>query len=90
MLDDAVYVGSANFDMRSLYINLEIVVKVEDAALAARMRQYIDHMAAASTPITPALHKSRATLFNRVRWWLSWVLVSVVDYSVSRRLNLGL
>jgi cardiolipin synthase len=90
VLDDAVYVGSANFDMRSLYINLEIVVKIEDAALAARMRQYIDHMQEASTPITPALHKSRATRFNRLRWWVSWVLVSVVDYTVSRRLNLGL
>ncbi|MXO61049.1 hypothetical protein GRI89_16015 [Altererythrobacter salegens] len=90
VLDDAVYAGSANFDMRSLYINLEIVVKIEDAALAARMRQFIDHLQSASTPITPSLHKARATPFTRLRWWLSWVLVSVIDYSVSRRLNLGL
>ncbi len=90
VLDDAVYAGSANFDMRSLYINLEIVVKIEDAALAARMRQFIDHLAEASTPITIPLHKSRATPLNRLRWWLSWALVSVVDYTVTRRLNLGL
>ena len=90
VLDDAVYVGSANFDMRSLYINLEIMVKIEDAALAARMREYIDHLQQASTAITPALHKARATPFNRLRWWLSWALVSIVDYTVTRRLNLGL
>ncbi len=39
VLDDTVYFGSANFDMRSLYINLEIVLRVEDAAFADRMRE---------------------------------------------------
>ena len=32
VLDDTVYAGSANMDMRSLYINLEIVLQVRDAA----------------------------------------------------------
>jgi cardiolipin synthase len=36
------------------------------------------------------VHRARRTLLNRVRWTLSWFLVSVVDYTVSRRLNLGL
>ena len=36
------------------------------------------------------LKKARAGLPNRVRWNLSWFLVAVVDYTVSRRLNLGL
>jgi len=39
VLDDAVYVGSANFDMRSLYINLEIMLRIEDKALADMMRR---------------------------------------------------
>ena len=42
VLDDAVYLGSANFDMRSLYINLEIVLYIEDAALARRLREYVE------------------------------------------------
>lgn len=90
VLDDAVYLGSANFDMRSLYLNLEIMLRIEDAALAARMREFVSHQIACSQPITPSLHKRRATLLNRVRWNLSWFLVAVVDYTVSRRLNLGL
>ncbi|AKM08703.1 phospholipase D-like domain-containing protein [Pelagerythrobacter marensis] len=90
VLDDVVYVGSANFDMRSLYLNLELMLQIRDAALAQRMRAFIAHHSAASQRITPQLHKSRATLFNRVRWNLGWLLVSAIDYTVTRRLNLGL
>jgi cardiolipin synthase len=90
VLDDLVYLGSANFDMRSLYLNLELMLEVKDAALADRMREFVSKHIAASEEITPALHKQRATPWNRLRWWLGWVLVSVIDYTVSRRLNLGL
>lgn len=90
VLDDVVYIGSANFDVRSLYINLEIMLEIDDAALADRMRAVAAHYSEAAIRITPELHAARATWFNRLRWWLSWVLVSVVDYTVSRKLNLGL
>ncbi|MDG6079070.1 phosphatidylserine/phosphatidylglycerophosphate/cardiolipin synthase family protein [Erythrobacter litoralis] len=90
VLDDAVYMGSANFDMRSLYLNLELVLKIEDKALANRMREFVSQHLPASERITPELHARRSTLFNRMRWWAGWLLVSVVDYTVSRRLNLGI
>jgi len=90
VLDDACYLGSANFDMRSLYLNLEIVLRIEDAGLAARLREYFGHHLAASQEITPEIHASWATPLNRLRWRLSWFLVAVVDYTVSRKLNLGL
>ena len=90
VLDDAVYMGSANFDMRSLYLNLELVLKIEDKALADRMREFVGQHIDASERITPALHRKRATLLNRARWWAGWLLVSFVDYTVSRRLNLGI
>lgn len=90
VLDDAVYFGSANFDMRSLYLNLEIMLRIEDAGLAARMRELTNRYIEGSTEVTRTLHRSRASLWNRVRWTASWFLVSVVDYTVSRRLNLGL
>lgn len=89
VIDDVVYLGSANFDMRSLYINLEIDLRIEDRALADRMRELVAHHADASVPITPELHAARATLLKRLRWWISWFLVSVADYTVSRKLNLG-
>ena len=90
VIDDTVYLGSANFDMRSLYLNLELMLKIEDRDLATRLRAFIDHHAAASERITPALHAERATLWNRLRWNFGWLLVSVLDYTVTRRLNLGL
>ena len=90
VLDDAVYLGSANFDMRSLYINLEIVLRIEDKAFADQMREFVAQHIPASVEITPELHRRRASLSNRLRWWTSWFLVSVVDYTVSRKLNLGL
>ena len=89
VLDDAVYVGSANFDMRSLYLNLEIMLRIEDKAFADRMREFVSEHIEASEHITPELHRKRATLWNRIRWWAGWVLVSVIDYTVARRTNLG-
>ena len=82
--------GSANFDMRSLYLNLEIVLRIEDTELAERMRAFITQHIEASQAITPEVHARRATVWNRMRWWAGWVLVSVLDYTVSRRLNLGI
>ena len=77
VVDDAVYLGSANFDMRSLYLNLEIMLRLDDPALAERMREFVtDHIAASET-ITPRNCTSGdATLWNRVRWNLGWLLVS--------------
>jgi len=90
VLDDTVYIGSANFDMRSLYVNLEIVVRIEDHALAERMRAFVGEHIPASQEVTSEVYRAWATPWNRVRWWLSWFLTSVVDYSVSRNINLGL
>jgi cardiolipin synthase len=87
VLDDTVYLGSANFDARSLFINLEIVLCIEDAALAARMREFFDGMLPASREITREVHKRRATLVNRIRWRIALFFVVVVDYALSRRLN---
>lgn len=88
--DDTVWLGSANFDMRSLYINLEVMLCVRDPAFAAQMRALMAAYLPASRPITPAWHQCNASWWNRLRWRASWFLVSVADYTVSRRLNLGL
>lgn len=90
VIDDAVYLGSANFDMRSLYLNLELMLRIEDAALADRMRAFIAFHQPASLEITRKEHRARRTAWKRIRWSLCWFLVTVVDYTVTRRLNLGL
>ncbi|QUL37691.1 phosphatidylserine/phosphatidylglycerophosphate/cardiolipin synthase family protein [Erythrobacter sp. JK5] len=89
VIDDVTYFGSANMDMRSVRLNLELMLRVEDAGLAARMRELVDHLEDYSTPITDSWFRQRASWFNRARWRLSYWLVAVFDYSVARRLNLG-
>lgn len=90
VIDDVTYFGSGNFDLRSLRLNLELMVRVDDKALAVRMRELIDHMEKASEPITEDWYAKQATWFNRFRWRLGWFLVSVADYTVTRRINIGL
>ncbi|MFC3100553.1 phosphatidylserine/phosphatidylglycerophosphate/cardiolipin synthase family protein [Altererythrobacter lauratis] len=90
VLDDAVYLGSANLDMRSLYLNLEIVLRIDDAKLADRMREFAAHYIAAGQEITAEVHRAQGGWFTRLRWLASWLLVAVIDYSVTRKLNLGL
>ena len=89
VLDDVVHIGSSNFDIRSLYLNLEMMLRVDDAGFADMMRTYFEGEQAASTHITPELHRERSTLLNRLIWALSFYLVTSADYTLTRRLNLG-
>lgn len=88
VIDDIVYFGSANFDHRSIRLNLELMFRVRNADLAKRMREHIDWMERGAREITQEWHDKRATLFAKLKWWSGWFLVSVLDYTVSRRLNL--
>jgi cardiolipin synthase A/B len=90
VIDDVVMIGSANLDMRSLYVNMELMLRVEDAGFAAAARAHIDTQAALSTRVDETLHRRRAGVLTRARWLLSWAVVSVLDYGVTRRLNFGL
>ncbi len=90
VVDDIVYFGSANFDHRSIRLNLELMFRVRSVELAARLREYIDGMERGAREITNDWHSKRATWLAKLRWWSGWFLVSVLDYTVSRRLNLDL
>jgi len=89
VIDDVVHIGSANFDMRSLFLNLEMMLRVDDPAFAAAMRGFVDHEIADSKPITREHHRAQRTWFNRLKWGASYFLVAVADYRISRRLNFG-
>jgi cardiolipin synthase len=87
VIDDAVHIGSANFDMRSLYLNLEMMLRIEDAAFAATMRRFIDGEAAESARITAEMHRRQRTWWNRLKWGLAYFIVATADYNLARRLN---
>jgi len=42
--DDVVYVGSANFDPRSLRINFDVMLRIEDAGVAAQARAIVEEI----------------------------------------------
>ena len=87
IVDNVVHVGSANLDFRSLFINMEIVLRVDDDAFAAAMRDYFNREIESSERITLSLHRRRANLWRRLKWTISYWLVTSFDYTVSRRLN---
>ncbi len=89
LIDDTVHIGSANFDMRSLFLNLELMFRVEDAAFAAHVRAYIDGEVADSERITSELYKARTTWWMRVKQFAAYFVMAVLDPSVSRGLNFG-
>jgi cardiolipin synthase len=86
IMDDVVHVGSSNFDLRSLYLNMEMMLRVDDPDFAMMMRGYFEHEIGDSEAITPTLHKQRGRWFERLRWWLGFFLVNSLDYTVTRGL----
>ena len=89
VLDDVVHIGSANFDMRSLYLNLEMMLRVDDPAFAAMMRRFVEGEIPNSKRILPEEHRKSMTLWNRIKWALGYFVVATADYNVARRLNFG-
>ena len=87
VIDDAVHIGSANFDMRSLFLNLEMMLRVEDPGFATAMRRFVDGEIADSIEITRDAHFAQRTWYNRLRWAISYFLVAIADFRITRRLN---
>lgn len=90
VIDDAVYIGSANLDVRSMFINLEIMVRIKDDALALYMRTLIDGLVAQSEEQTPVLLKARDNVWSRFKAAIAYFLVNSVDYTIGRRIKFSL
>ena len=87
VMDDVVHIGSSNFDLRSLYLNMEMMLRVNDPDFSLMMRSYFEHELGGSVEITPAAHE-RSGWLERLRWRIGWFLVTSIDYTVTRRLAL--
>lgn len=89
VIDDVVHIGSANFDIRSMFLNLELMLRVDDPAFAAHVRAYVDGEIADSEQVTAAVHKARTGPWKRFRQMVAYFVMAVLDYNVTRRLNFG-
>jgi cardiolipin synthase len=88
IVDNAVHLGSANFDMRSLFLNMELMIRIEDRAFAERMRALFDHELKDSVEIRLEDLTGWGHTFARARNAVAYFLVSTLDYGVTRRLNI--
>src|SRR3546814_12183492 len=75
--------------MRSLFLNLEMMLRIDDRAFADAMRRYVEGEVEQSVRITREAHRAKRTWFNRIRWGIAYFLVAIADYSLSHRLNFG-
>ena len=89
VLDDVVHIGSANFDMRSLFLNLEMMLRVDDHGFAEAMHRFVDAEIKDSVRITRESHRAERTWINRIKWGIAYFLVAIADYGISHRLNFG-
>jgi len=87
VIDDVTYVGSANFDMRSLYINLELMLRIENKGFADEARALVARMAQRSVRIDGEAYAAMSSSLRKFVWWFNYLLVGVLDYTVTRRLN---
>jgi cardiolipin synthase len=67
IIDDVVYAGSANLDQRSLKINYELLIRFENAEMAAQAREIFANTVKHSRQITPDQWKASRTLWRRLK-----------------------
>jgi cardiolipin synthase len=89
VLDDVVHIGSSNFDIRSIYLNLEMMLRVDDPVFTQLLRNYFEQELGQCLPITAELNRQRSSWWTRLIQAISFFLVTTADYTITRRLNLG-
>ena len=87
VVDRATWIGSANFDMRSLFVNLELMLRIEDRAFADHVRGYIDGEIAQSVEITRENYRSATGLVQRAKQFVAYLLMGI--FFAAPHLSLG-
>jgi cardiolipin synthase A/B len=85
ILDDVVYVGSANLDRRSLHINYELLLRIDWPELAADARSWHASVLERAVPVDPQAWGASRTLWRRVLSYASYLLLARLDPLLARR-----
>ncbi len=89
VIDEVVYVGSSNLDTRSLQINYELMLRVNDARLAAEARRIIADDRQHSRPITREAWRAGQTFYGRLRQrWAHFFFTRIDLFFARRQMNL--
>ncbi|MBK8474750.1 MAG: hypothetical protein IPL39_00145 [Opitutaceae bacterium] len=84
IVDDVVFVGSANLDARSLAINYEVMVRIEDRRLAAEGRALL---AAARQHAVPVKERQHGLWLRLRETWARFLLTTVDPWLARRQLR---
>ena len=87
--DSVTYIGSANYDTRSIFLNVEIMLRIDDAGLADQLRRYCHAQLRQCQKIDRNWLKRVSGPFRKLRWFLAYFLFTSIDYTITRRFNIG-
>ena len=85
IIDDVVYVGSANLDTRSLHINYELLLRREDAAMAREAAAIFVGDLALSRRVEIQAWKRSRTFWSRLRERWAYFILARVDPFLARQ-----
>jgi cardiolipin synthase len=85
VMDDVVFVGSANLDPRSLNINYELMIRFENRDFAGEARRIFGAAAEHSKRIRQEDWRRSGSLWNRLKQHWAYFLLVRVDPYIARR-----
>lgn len=85
VMDDVVYIGSSNLDPRSLQINYELMLRVDDAGLAGEFRRLLEADLAHCVEIDRKTWSGERGWWTKLRERFSYWLVARIDPWFARR-----
>ncbi len=85
VIDDTIYAGSANLDIRSLNINYELLVRLPNATLADEAQSIFAKDLKYSQRIDPAVWRKSRSFWRRIRERWAYFMFAHVDPFISRR-----
>jgi len=85
IIDNAVYVGSANLDPRSLSINYELMVRFDNPKMATEAREIFDGTMQHSAVIDFVTWKKSRSFWTKIKERLAYFFLARVDPHVARR-----
>jgi cardiolipin synthase len=84
LIDDLVYVGSANLDARSLHINYELLLRLPNIDLAAKGREIFNAKLSYCKRIEWQAWRKSRTLWERIRARFAYWVLAHLDVAVAR------
>jgi cardiolipin synthase len=83
--DGAVYAGSSNLDIRSLNLNYELMLRLEDETVAVEAREIFERLLKHSRRIEPDQWRKSRTFWQRWKNYWAHFLLTRVDPLVALR-----